>query len=234
MATEKTVTLRPTRLMRLAREYATRFGTKVPSSQSRAVSMGELPSSELEARIERALLAGHPDKEWEEELARVRAMRDDGRQLPVEAYLDLPAETPAARVDLDNLRTQFHGRKFGELVLEHHEKLDLPTTAQALTGITQELPARAQPLVESWVDNMNPSARVEQFWQQDCGVALMSITTAAATKLRGVGIEPSSDDLFNMFQIIVLNFAYAAHMHPQSKAFIQKAIGIGFFRRLFG
>ena len=65
-------------------------------------------------------------------------------------------------------------------------------------------------------------------------MALMSITTAAAAKLRGVGIEPSSDDLFNMFQIIVLNFVCASHNHPQSKAFIQKAVGSGFLSRLFG
>jgi hypothetical protein len=137
-------------------------------------------------------------------------------------------------MDLDSLRVQFHGRKFGELVLEHHKKLDLPTTLKALKGIADELPTRARPLIESWIEDMNPSARIEQFWQQDCGVALMSITTAAATKLRGVGVEPSSNDLFNMFQIIVLNFAYASHIHPQSKAFIQKAIGIGFVRRVLG
>lgn len=137
-------------------------------------------------------------------------------------------------MDLENLRMQFQGRKFGELVLEHRKKLDLPTALEALKGTAHELPAGAQPLVESWIDEMNPSARVEQFWQQDCGVALMSITTAAAAKLRGVGVEPSSNDLFNMFQIIVLNFTYASHIHPQSKAFIQKAIGIGFMRRIFG
>lgn len=137
-------------------------------------------------------------------------------------------------MDLDSIRAQFHGRKFGELVLEHLNKLDFTTTVQALRGITQDLPAVVQPLVESWIDDMNPSSRVEQFWQQDCGVALMSITTAAAAKLRGGGIEPSSDDLFNMFQIIVLNFVCAGHNHPQSKAFIQKAVGIGFLSRLFG
>jgi hypothetical protein len=136
-------------------------------------------------------------------------------------------------MDLDSLRAQFHGRKFGELVLEHLKKLDLETTVQALRGITQELPAGAQPLLESWIDDINPSSHVEQFWQQDCGMAFMSITTAATAKLRGAGIEPSSKNLFNMFQIIVLNFAYACHVHPQSKAFIQKAVGIGFLSRLF-
>jgi hypothetical protein len=79
-------------------------------------------------------------------------------------------------MDLDSLRVQFHGRKFGELVLEHHKKLDLPTTLKALKGIADELPTRARPLIESWIEDMN----------------------------------------------------------PQSKAFIQKAIGIGFVRRVLG
>lgn len=51
--------------------------------------------------------------------------------------------------------------------------------------------------------------------------------------LVGLIVIFTDDKLFSMFQIIVLNFAYGAHKHPQSEAFIQQSVGIGFMRRLF-
>lgn len=137
-------------------------------------------------------------------------------------------------MDLKALKKQFHGRRFGELILHHRKKADMHTIISAIRGVTHNLPKEAQPLVESWIDQINSSARSEQFWRQDCGDALESITTAASVKLRAVGVEPSTDDLFNMFQIIVLNFAYSTYRFSQSKEFIQKALGVGFFGRLFG
>jgi hypothetical protein len=137
-------------------------------------------------------------------------------------------------MDLDALRKQFRGRRFGELILHHRKETDLQSTIAALQGVTQQLPDGAQPLVESWIDEINPNARSEQFWRQDCADALATITAAAASRLRAAGMEPTTEDLFNMFQVIVLNFAYSTHRFPQSKAFIQKALGVGFLGRLFG
>lgn len=137
-------------------------------------------------------------------------------------------------MDIDTLRQQMHGRKFGELILEHVNKLDLQMSMLALRGITDELPITAQSLVEDWIDEINPSALSEEFWKQDCGLALMSITNAATRRLKLAGMQPTSDDIFNMFQIIVISFACTCHANRQSKAFVQKAIGIGFIGRIFG
>lgn len=137
-------------------------------------------------------------------------------------------------MDLYALKKQFHGRRFGELILHHRKETDIHTTIAAIRGVTQELPNNAQPLVGSWIDQINPGALSEQFWRQDCGDAFESITNAASVKLRAAGLQPTTDDLFNMFQIIVLNFAYSTHRFPESKAFIQKALGVGLLGRLFG
>ena len=128
-------------------------------------------------------------------------------------------------VSIEALQKQFRGSRFGDLILLHRRENDMQTTIAALLGVTERLPPTAQPLVESWLDEMNTNALSEQFWKQDCGEALSIITTtAAAAKLRSAGVEPTSDDLFNMFQIIVLNFAYAAHRFNHSKVFIEKAL----------
>lgn len=137
-------------------------------------------------------------------------------------------------VDIDALQKQFHGCRFGELILHHRKMTDLQTTSKAIIGIIQELPQDVQSHMESWFDEMNLNVRSEQFWQQDCGDAFAKITEVATAKLGAVGVQPTTDDLFNMFQVTVLNFAYSAHRFPQSKAFIQKSLGVGFFRRLFG
>jgi len=127
-------------------------------------------------------------------------------------------------MDIGQFQQQFRGRKFGELILHHRKVTDMQTTLKALHGTMQELPDGAQPLMESWFDEMNLNVRSEQFWQQDCGDAFVKITNTAEAKLRAVGVQPTTDDLFNMFQVTVLNFAYSTHRHPQSKAFIQKAL----------
>lgn len=137
-------------------------------------------------------------------------------------------------MDLSALRNQFAGRRFGELVLHHRKQTDLQTTVEALQGVIAELPASARPLVETWIDEMSTDVRSEAFWKQDCAGAFATITEAAGERLRSAGVNPSTDDVFNMFQIIVLNFAYSTHQHPQSKAFIQKALGVGFLGRIFG
>lgn len=131
-----------------------------------------------------------------------------------------------------SLIQQMSGRRFGELVLYHVKRQSLPTTINAIQGLSSELPAAAKPLVERWIDHINPRALSESFWQQDCGDAYQSISKEAEVFLNQVGVEPSHDDLFNMFQIIVSSFAYTCHVEPGSKAFIQKALGMGKFRRL--
>jgi hypothetical protein len=60
-------------------------------------------------------------------------------------------------------------------------------------------------------------------------ICFLEICGKARKKLADGGcIDPADEDLFCMFQIIVLNFAYCAFKYPSSKAFIQKSIGMGF------
>ena len=136
-------------------------------------------------------------------------------------------------MDINSLARQFTGRKFGELVLEHHRKMDLATNAAALQGAIEELPHSVKPHAESWIDEIAPRGVDPSFWRKDCGTVLLEICDTARRKLASDAIRATDDQLLAMFQIIVLNFAYGAHKHPQSKAFIQQSVGMGFLRRLF-
>ena len=77
--------------------------------------------------------------------------------------------------DVDSLAQQFAGRKFGELVLEHHKKNDFPKIVAALQGTIEELPQNARPSVESWIDEIAPYGKDPSFWQRDCGEVFLEI-----------------------------------------------------------
>lgn len=136
-------------------------------------------------------------------------------------------------MDLTSFSQQLAGRKFGELVIHHYKKQDYSTIVAALKGTIQELPEKAQQCVESWIDEIAPYGKDPSFWQRDCGELFIEICNLARQKIATYMVNVTDDHLFSMFQIIVLNFAYGAHKHPQSKAFIQKSIGVGFLRRMF-
>lgn len=137
-------------------------------------------------------------------------------------------------MDLVALAQQLSGRKFGELVLHQCRKHNLARTIAALQGAVEQLPPAARPCVESWIDQMNPAALDADFWRSDCGDVFLDICLRARQKLKGLVPEPTDDQVFNMFQIILLNFAYSSHSDPKSKAFVQRSVGVGFFGRLSG
>jgi len=137
-------------------------------------------------------------------------------------------------MDLEQLQQQFAGAKFGKLVLHHHRKQNLKTTVAAMMATIAELPESAKPSVESWIDEIAIYGKDENFWRRDCGEVFYEICEKARCKLEKLGVTPTDEDVFSMFQVVLLNFAYGLHQHPQSKAFVQKAIGIGFLRRVLG
>lgn len=143
-----------------------------------------------------------------------------------------PQSAPPGPDNLQGLAQQFRGRKFGELILHHRSKSNLQNTMAAMFGTIGMLPGDGPDYVESWIDECNAWTHSPEFFRRDCGEALQTITAAAEARLRDKGIDPTSEDLFNMFQVIVFNFVYATYKHPQAKGMIQEAVGMGFFRRL--
>ena len=136
-------------------------------------------------------------------------------------------------MDLTALAQQFSGRKFGELVLHHCKEQSLAQTVTALQGTMEELPRPARPSVEGWIDQMNPSALDREFWARDCGDVFLDVCLRARQVLKATLTQPTDEQVFSMFQIIVLNFTYAIQQDSKSKAFVQKSIGVGFISRLF-
>jgi len=137
-------------------------------------------------------------------------------------------------VSIDKLAEQFEGRKFGELVLHHIDKEPLEQIVAAMQGTMEGLPPQVRSEIEGLIDNANPLATKKEFWSDDCGKIFRFITSIAQKELQEKGVQPSKDNLFDVFNIIVLNFAYSSHKDPRMKKFIKSSIGKGLFGRIFG
>ena len=136
-------------------------------------------------------------------------------------------------VSVDDLVQGLRGKRFGELVLHHVKRKSLSHVIDALMQTIFLLPKQLQGSSEEWIDINNQYGRDEAFWQSDCGEVCLSIIERAKHFSTKFGVRVDNNTLFNLFQIIVLTFAYTAHREPSSKAFIQKAVGIGALRRFF-
>jgi hypothetical protein len=153
-------------------------------------------------------------------------------QTRLQSETDARGSMPA--LNLGVLEQQFKGRTFGELILHHVVEQDYETVVKGMFATIAKLPSEMAPAVESWIDAVAPLGKDPAFWQRDCGAVFREICLRGRQKLADCGVSRASDeDVLWMFQIIVLNFAYGAHKHAGTKAFIQKSIGFGFLRRLF-
>ena len=136
-------------------------------------------------------------------------------------------------VSVDEFAQGLRGRRFGELVLYHVKRCSASHVVNALMGTISLLPKQLQGPSEEWIDINNQYGLDEAFWRSDCGEVYLSIIERAKQFSSKIGTQADNNTLLNLFQIVVLNFAYTAYRDPSSKAFIQKAIGIGALRRFF-
>ncbi len=134
---------------------------------------------------------------------------------------------------LEKLKKQFTGRKFGELVLHHVKSQTYEKVVKALSGTLNELSIDQRQEMMLLIDSVNAYAYDENFWAKDCGEQFESIINLLRDRFNVIGSNPTNDDIFNGFNIIVLNFAYGAHQQKQMKDFIIKSSSRSFFRRLF-
>ncbi len=137
-------------------------------------------------------------------------------------------------VSIDQLAKQFKGRKFGELVLHHIDKQPFEQIVAAIQGTMEGLPAQVRSKIEELIDSANPLALKKEFWSDDCGKILRFITSMIEKELEEKGVKLTEENAFDVFNIIVLSYAYSAHKDPRMKQFIKGSIGKGLFGRIFG
>jgi len=82
------------------------------------------------------------------------------------------------------------------------------------------LPEEARGLVEGFIDRWNLRAYDRAFWQTDTASVFDEITEDAKNVFSDIGLAFDDDMLFNMFNIVVLSYAYSAYDQSKMREFM--------------
>jgi hypothetical protein len=123
-------------------------------------------------------------------------------------------------VNLSELRAGFEGRPFCQLIDHHLNRQNQDQRIQGINGTIAMLPDEARGLVEGFIDRWNLRAYDKSFWQTDTASMFDEITQDAKNVLSETGLRADDDMLFNMFNIVVLSYAYSAYHQPKMREFM--------------
>ena len=115
-------------------------------------------------------------------------------------------------IDLTALESQFRGRKYAELVIQHINNPVDPI--QASNGIAAEMPQQVRELSFEWLEIARGHLKEPGFFARDCGDVLSLISSEASPLLRRVGIKSSDENRFNMFLLATLLYAHYGKTSP--------------------
>ena len=124
------------------------------------------------------------------------------------------------RINLEEVRKGFQGRPLSKLVEHHLGRQKQDKRVLGIQGTVEMLPKQAKALVEPFIDRWNNRAYEKDFWQMDTAEVFNEIIEDARSILSESGIPFDDETLFNMFNIIVLTYAYSAYDQPKMRKFI--------------
>ncbi|MGD9368825.1 MAG: hypothetical protein PVH87_24190 [Desulfobacteraceae bacterium] len=124
------------------------------------------------------------------------------------------------QINLSDFRAKIKGSRFFELINHHLRKQSQSKRILGLKGTIALLPENAQGLAEGFIDRWNSHIYDRDFWQRDTSDVFDEIIADARNVLRPLGLETHDEAAFNLFNIIVLNYAYSAYDQPKMQEFM--------------
>lgn len=123
-------------------------------------------------------------------------------------------------VNLAELRTQYSGSRFCQLVQHHVRRQSQGQRMQGIQGTVAMLPEAARSLAEGFIDRWNARVYDPHFWQRDTASVFDEIIDDARSVLRSLGLANDDEAAFNLFNIVVLSYAYSADDQPKMREFM--------------
>lgn len=123
-------------------------------------------------------------------------------------------------INLSELRAGFSGRPFYKLVNHHLNRQGQDARVQGINGTIAMLPEEARGLVEGFINRWNLRASERAFWETDATSVFDDIIEDAKNVFSEIGLHTDDEMLFNMFNIIVLSYAYSAYDQPRMREFM--------------
>ena len=126
-------------------------------------------------------------------------------------------DTGMSAINLDSLREGFRGTRFRELVAHHLQRQSKSQRAQAIRGAAEMLPERCRGVAEGFIDRWNARIHDHTLWERDTSDVLDEIITDARKALLPFGHDKDDEAAFNLFNIVVMNYACNADLHPEMR-----------------
>lgn len=123
-------------------------------------------------------------------------------------------------VNLTEMRTQFAGTHFSQLVQHHLRRQSQRERTQGVHATIVLLPEAARELAEGFIDRWNTRVYDQDFWQRDTADVFDEIIADARNVLRPHGLANDDEAAFNLFNIVVLSYAYSAYDQPKMREFL--------------
>lgn len=122
-------------------------------------------------------------------------------------------------INLTEFRDGVRGRTYRQLV-EHHLKNQVgDERMKAILGTVELLPKPVRPPAEELIDRWNARAYNADFWSRDCADVFDEIAADAEALFESNGLEADDEDVFNVFQVVTMSFAYSAEKEPRFREF---------------
>lgn len=124
-------------------------------------------------------------------------------------------------INLPEVRAQFAGTRFRELIQHHLRRQSQPKRIEGLQGTIELLPGDARGVAEGFIDRWNAHVYDQGFWQRDTSEVFDDIIADARTVLRPLDLGTDDEAAFNLFNIVVMNYAYSAYDQPKMRKFMR-------------
>lgn len=123
-------------------------------------------------------------------------------------------------IDISSLRNGFKGTQFRELVAHHLFRQSQRERVRALQGTIAMLPEKCRSIPEGFIDRWNARIHDPAFWERDSADVFDEIIADARNALRPFGHDKDDEAAFNLFNIVVINYAYNAELHPEMRTML--------------
>lgn len=139
------------------------------------------------------------------------------------SILECAGQCSAVRtVSFGDFRQKVRGTTYRELIEFHLRRHPPQEVRAALREVLAVLPEEASEVAAELASRWSDRLREGGPWEADCAEVAETIAGEAKELLATRGADAEEDVLFDLFEVVTLNFARAAHEHES----VRHAIGV--------
>lgn len=127
-------------------------------------------------------------------------------------------------INLIELKKKYQGTRFCQLIEHHLRRQSQDQRIRGIRGTISILPQSVHNLIDDFIGRWNIRANEEVFWQQDTAVVFEEIINDARDVLRPLGLASDDEAVFNLFNIVILNYASSAYYQPKMRQFMRISV----------